>query len=763
MPASRRGQVRKAFQGFFPPLGFGIALVCLAAASLAAAGPLRENPLVMTAGAGRAVENCADPTVIRAQTPGDAAWYMYCTSDALGDWDTNAQGDYNYHLIPTFRSTDLVHWEYQRDAFTTRPDWAEFWSNLWAPEIQFINGQYLLYYAATDTNSTTSGEPNCDSDSAIGVATSPSPTGPWTHAAQPVVRPRRNGAGCDFLATIDPELTQGPAGARYIYFGSFKGGIRVRKISADGLTSFPPTEVAVAAADRFEGPEVVRRDGYYYLLLSAAGCCNGPLSGYIVFAGRSISPTGPFVDRQGVSLGDGRSGGTPLLAATGNRWIGPGHNTVVTDLSGQDWTIYHAIEESDPYFAGATGYTRRPAMLDPLDWIDGWPAVRGGWWVSDCPQPAPVAVLGAPPDYRATAFTDDRPGSAILEASDEFDGSALEPPWSWIRPPSPSSYGVEDGALRMNTSSGELYEDNDTAPVLVRPAPAGAFVVETRFSFDVPASGCCYNFAQAGLVIHGDDDNYLKLVHAAIGSQRMTEWAKEWGPAPAGFPRYDKSFLGPPGDWTWLRVVVRPGVGGALFTGYSSHDGVNWTRGSTWRHSLGATPRLGLLAMNLPGYTARFDYLRVFELAGPECSDPALADPCDPDADGTGDRCDPDDDGDGVSDPEDCAAHEADQGKPGEIQGLAVTPGRLSWEAFPTAEVYDATRGPLPGIGEGEYGICLADDCPDTWLDEPSRPDPGNGFFYLVRGVDAGCGGPGSLGRDSRGRERVNQDPGMCP
>lgn len=39
--------------------------------------------------------------------------------------------------------------------------------------------------------------------------------------------------------------------------------------------------------------------------LSADDCCNGPLTGYSLFTGRSRSPFGPFVDRQGNSLLDG--------------------------------------------------------------------------------------------------------------------------------------------------------------------------------------------------------------------------------------------------------------------------------------------------------------------------------------------------------------------------------------------------------------------------------------------------------------------------
>ena len=45
----------------------------------------------------------------------------------------------------------------------------------------------------------------------------------------------------------------------------------------------------------------------------------------------------------------------------------------------------------------------------------------------------------------------------------------------------------------------------------------------------------CY--AQAGLVVNGDDDNFVKLTDISIWETRQTEFAKEKNPVPAGFRR----------------------------------------------------------------------------------------------------------------------------------------------------------------------------------------------------------------------------------
>ena len=67
---------------------------------------------------------------------------------------------------------DLVNWQYVGDVFSTRPDWVADDAGLWAPDIRYMNGQYYLYFTAPNTDLPGGG-------SAIGVATSASPTGPW--------------------------------------------------------------------------------------------------------------------------------------------------------------------------------------------------------------------------------------------------------------------------------------------------------------------------------------------------------------------------------------------------------------------------------------------------------------------------------------------------------------------------------------------------------------------------------------------------------
>ncbi len=150
-----------------------------------------RNPVSRTVG-----DTYADPDVVRGT---DGWWYAYATSDPLHSGETTP------HYIPMSKSRDLVHWRYAGDAFSaaTLPRWADTANGaaLWAPDVHYAGGQWRMYYVVTQTTVT----PDRD-DNAIGMATAPSPLGPWTDSGAPVIPPRpgRSGNPDDFLWTFDP-------------------------------------------------------------------------------------------------------------------------------------------------------------------------------------------------------------------------------------------------------------------------------------------------------------------------------------------------------------------------------------------------------------------------------------------------------------------------------------------------------------------------------------------------------------------------------
>ncbi|RZQ60589.1 family 43 glycosylhydrolase [Amycolatopsis suaedae] len=383
------------------------------------------NPVSASAG----VDTFADPAVIQGK---DGFWYAFGTTDPL------REGEFRRHLLPVLRSADLVRWQHIGDAFAAVPDWAAPSAGLWAPDIRYADGRYLLYFTVTDTLA----HPGLDS--AIGVATAPTPVGPWTDSGGPVVAPRPDGAG-SYHWTFDPAMVNDRSGRRWLYYGSYHGGLWVVPLSADALRTAGPA-VPVASGRRFEGAYVVARDGWFYLFASSGNCCAGPATGYSVLVGRSREPAGPFTDADGTPLLGPRPGGTPVVQPNGNFWLGTGHNSIAVDAAGQDWLVYHAISRDDPYLDEPYGVNERPMLLDRLDWVDGWPVVRGG----------------ASQGWR-------RPPAAP-EVSERFDRQARLP----------GGWRVLPGA---DPDSGGLLRHDGPGPGLVPyPLPHGAYAeVDLRF------------------------------------------------------------------------------------------------------------------------------------------------------------------------------------------------------------------------------------------------------------------------------------------
>ncbi|HEU5402898.1 MAG TPA: family 43 glycosylhydrolase, partial [Terriglobales bacterium] len=249
---------------FLTSCGTGVPPIHSSLAQERAAGTY-QNPLRVATSDGSPLESCPDPSIIRGQQPGDNSFYLYCTAEMFTDHG-------RLHWMAISRSQDLVNWTYTGDVFAQKPSFVAPSGYLWAPDIEFFNGKYYLYYAASNTYA---------GGAAIFVATSDSPTGPWTTYSTPVVEPE-SVPGRGMRSTIDPAIvTDGDQ--RYIFYGSFNGGISARTLSPDGLTSDRASQVQIALPDRYEAAYVIKRNGYFYLMVSAGACCDGQLSGYAVF------------------------------------------------------------------------------------------------------------------------------------------------------------------------------------------------------------------------------------------------------------------------------------------------------------------------------------------------------------------------------------------------------------------------------------------------------------------------------------------------
>ena len=288
-----------------------------------------QNPVVP--------KSLPDPTIIRAE---DGFFYLFATEDI--------------RHTPIYKSNDLVNWEFVGTAFTaeTRPNF-EPKGGLWAPDINYINGQYVLYYSM----SVWGGEWTCG----IGIATSESPAGPFTDQGK-LFRSNE----IDVQNSIDPFfITEN--GKNYLFWGSFRG-IYYIELTKDGLAILPGAEKQRIAGTAYEGVFIMKNEGYYYMFASIGSCCEGVNSTYTTVVGRADNLFGPYLNKIGQEMISNRH---ENIIRGNDRFVGTGHNSeVVSDDSGKQWIIYHAVDKLNP--------KGRVLMMDELQWKDGWPFVNDG-------------------------------------------------------------------------------------------------------------------------------------------------------------------------------------------------------------------------------------------------------------------------------------------------------------------------------------------------------------------------------------------------
>ena len=95
--------------------------------------------------------------------------------------------------------------------------------------------------------------------------------------------------------------------------------------------------------------------GQFYLFYSGNGYYG---AAYAVGVARASAPLGPYAKAP-----------APIVVTKGP-WVGPGHNSIVTTPSGEDWMVYHAWKSGQVNGPG----DGRVLLIDRVLWQGGWPA-----------------------------------------------------------------------------------------------------------------------------------------------------------------------------------------------------------------------------------------------------------------------------------------------------------------------------------------------------------------------------------------------------
>ncbi|KAF8211949.1 glycoside hydrolase family 43 protein [Mycena galopus ATCC 62051] len=236
--------------------------------------------------------------------------------------------------------------------------------NVWAPDVNFIDGLYTVYYAISELGS---------QNSAIGVATSPSMVaGTWTDLGLVI-----NSVTGDVYNAIDPNIIDDDG--LKLSFGSYWDGIYQIGIYPnvnDQASALPGTHLAGDSGRAAEGVFVYKPASadFYYCFFSNGttpliGATVRPPVGaeYRILVGRGASAEGPFYGSAGNPLTDPGTG-TIVLASHDNIYAPGGQSVFADPVSGRDVMVYHYVPNNafgGPSYLG----------INYLDFSTGWPVV----------------------------------------------------------------------------------------------------------------------------------------------------------------------------------------------------------------------------------------------------------------------------------------------------------------------------------------------------------------------------------------------------
>lgn len=354
-----------------------------------------------------------DPTAVRD----DEGTYWLFSTDAYAAGHVRGG-------VQIRRSDDLVTWQFHGWALDGVPAAAAAWTGaegLWAPEVVRVGDTWRMYYSASTFGSRTS---------AIGLATAPAPTGPWTDLGL-VVTSRHEVDGPN---AIDANVVVDTDGRHWLVYGSFFGGIHALEL--DPATGFavdapgpgePTPGPGVLLARRhvsvegaIEGAFALPRPGGGWALVVSY---DSLFSTYHVRVAVADQVTGPYRDRLGHELTDLETDpaavGTTVLASHrlegGPVWLAPGHAAVLTEPDGpqghgRQLLVHHVRHGDDP--------TQHEVQVRRLVWTsDGWPLISPQPWAGDLEQDDestwPSGVRELVGDWELVTY--DRPSSTVVE------------------------------------------------------------------------------------------------------------------------------------------------------------------------------------------------------------------------------------------------------------------------------------------------------------------------------------------------------------
>jgi xylan 1,4-beta-xylosidase len=438
--------------------------------------------------------------------------------------------------VPVHHSKDLMNWRLIGHALTRRsqlnlrgvPDSA----GVWAPSLSYADGQFWLIY--TNLRNTGTGRPFKDLE--IFLTTAPDIRGPWSEPIE------LNSVG------FDPSLFHDDDGRKWLVnmiWDFRKGrsrfaGIVIQEYDHKQRKLVGPMTNILAKPVLTEGPNLYKRNGYYYLMLAEGG--TGWNHG--ISMARSKSILGPYeLDPQPSVITSRDDYVLPLQKA--------GHGELVETPAGETYLVHLASRPITPERRCMLG---RETCLQKVEWsADGWLRLANGTHHAQMTWPAPK---GFSP----------HPWPAMPER-DHFDSHRFGAEWSSLRNPADESWlnlVERPGWLRLRgrDSQHSLFDQS----LVARRVRHFQFAAETCLEFSPT------HFMQsAGLICYYDTRThfYLRVTHDEARGRIL-------GIALTDDGNYDELAAGEILINDWQQVHLRAEVDFQRLQFSTSPDGNNW-------------------------------------------------------------------------------------------------------------------------------------------------------------------------------------------
>ncbi len=363
-----------------------------------------------------------------------------------------------FPCIPVYHSRDLINWELIGHGITRAEyahlDGLESGRGYWAADLSYYDGRF--YIAATYRLNDVNGLRRKQM-----ITSAKRPEGPYE---EPVFIEEDG---------IDPSLFCEEDGRRYMLLNR---GARLMEISKDGKKVLSKPELLWYGNQKTtpEGPHLLKKDGYYYLIQAEGGTGRG----HSITISRSKNLKGPYESCPH----------NPILHQQEEAALVQccGHGKFVETQYGEWYMVYLCARMQD----GRHGILGRETALDPVEWsLDGWPIINGG--------------RGPGVQQKRPRLPPWKPEKATLSKEGVIPWEDL----SWVTPRAPYPHTIRkhgSGLFLFGTK-----EDlNSTACLSIYLQKQLAFDFTVRFSLYVSKAELDKEF---GLTCYYDENSYIKF------------------------------------------------------------------------------------------------------------------------------------------------------------------------------------------------------------------------------------------------------------